>query len=117
MRREIPLILTILFGCFMVLQFFVPHPIVAQLGTYFQGWTVIVAAAAVVLGVANLAAIHLQKMSRREKGWLYSLPLLAGLVLMLVLGLTPAGMWTRMGHAAGGTDTGSGTFSGSSPVV
>lgn len=107
MRREMPLFLTIFFGCFMVVQFFVPHPWVAGISTRLQGWTVIVAAAAVVLGVANLSWIHLGKISKREKDWLYSIPLLAGVLLMLVLGLSPAGFWTGLGFPAGGTDSGS----------
>lgn len=91
----------------MVVQFFVPLGWVQQVAGKLQGWTVIVAAAAVVLGVANVTEIHLRKMSRREKDWLFSIPLLFGVVLMLVLGLTPTSLWKGLGFSAGGTDTGS----------
>lgn len=102
-----PLILTILFGCFMVIRFFVPHPWVAAVGDRLEAWTVIVAAAAVVLGVANLGRIHLKRLSQRETDWKYSYPLLGGLVIMLIAGLMPAGVWTGMGWRAGGVAEGS----------
>ena len=82
MRREIPLILTIAFGWFMVAQFFVPLRWVQTVSDELQQWIIIVAAAAVVLGVANVGRIHVAKLSRREKDWGYSIPLLVGLVFM-----------------------------------
>jgi hypothetical protein len=93
MRREIPLILTIVFGWFMIAEFFVPLRWVSAVGSELQQWIIIVAAAAVVLGVANVGRIHVRKISRREKDWGYSIPLLFGLALMgavgLVLGINP----------------------------
>jgi hypothetical protein len=102
MRREIPLFLTMFFGCFMVLRFFVPHPWVTGVGERLEQWIVIVAAAAVVLGVANVARIHSRRASRREKDWFYSLALLVGLTVMIVLGMTPAHWWVALGAPAGG---------------
>ena len=97
MRREIPLVLTIVFGWFMVAEFFVPVPWVSVVGSELQQWIIIVAAAAVVLGVANVGRIHLRKVSRREKDWIYSVPLLFGLALMggigLVFGIRPGGLF------------------------
>ena len=97
MRREIPLILMVAFGWFMVAEFFVPLRWVAAISTELQQWIIIVAAAAVVLGVANVGRIHFAKVSRREKGWPYSLPLLSGLVLMggigLLFGIRPGGLF------------------------
>lgn len=107
MRREIPLFLTILFGCFMVIQFFVPHPVIASIGTKLREFTVVVAASAVVLGVANVARIHLKKLSRRERDWPYSIPLLFGIFLMIALGISPVGLMTALGFPAGGVSSGS----------
>jgi hypothetical protein len=106
-RREIPLFLTILFGCLMVIKFFVPHPYVAVLGERLEAWTIIVAAAAVVLGVANVARIHLHKIGRREPGHGFSYPILFGLGLMIILGTTPASIWAGLGADAGGIVEGS----------
>ncbi|MBK8230463.1 MAG: hypothetical protein IT349_06970 [Candidatus Eisenbacteria bacterium] len=91
----------------MVIRFFVPHPFVAGIGDQLERWTVIVAAATVVLGVANLLRIHLKKVSAREKDWQFSLPLIAGVLIMLLFGLAPASTWTALGFRAGGVSEGS----------
>ncbi|MBD3335187.1 MAG: hypothetical protein GF355_06695 [Candidatus Eisenbacteria bacterium] len=87
MRREIPLALTMLFGIFMVLEFFIPHYGVTGIGTEFQQWAIIVAAAAVALGVINVARIHWGKVRERRTDWGYSIFLLVGLVGMAMLGI------------------------------
>lgn len=107
MRREIPLFLTILFGCIMVIGYFVPHAFITEIRGELESWTVIVAAAAVVLGVANVARIHGKKIARNEPDSFFSYPLIFGLVLMILLGMLPAGLWTAMGAPAGGISEGS----------
>ncbi|MEZ4648719.1 MAG: hypothetical protein R3E97_08015 [Candidatus Eisenbacteria bacterium] len=107
MRREIPLFLTIFFGCMMVIGFFVPHPIVNEARSRVEEWTIILAAAAVVLGVANVARIHMHKISRRDRDFQYSFPLLFALFLMIALGVVPKDWITSIGFPAGGTDEGS----------
>jgi hypothetical protein len=87
MRREVPLILTIVFGWFMVAEFFVPVRWVNRVSNELQQWIIVVAAAAVVLGVANVGRIHVDKVQRRRKDWPYSLPLLFGIALMGFFGL------------------------------
>jgi hypothetical protein len=87
MRREVPLALTMIFGLFMVVEFFVPHHLVKSIGSELQQWTIIVAAAAVVLGVVNVGRIHLDKIQRRKPDWPYSIFLLVGLVAMAALGI------------------------------
>ncbi|MFB3909145.1 MAG: hypothetical protein ACE15D_12160 [Candidatus Eisenbacteria bacterium] len=87
MRREVPLLLAIFFGWFMILQFFSPLPFVQTISARLQEWIIVIAAAAVVLGVANVGRIHLRKLQRKEGGWPYSIPLLAGVVAMAAIGL------------------------------
>jgi hypothetical protein len=87
LKREIPLIITAIFGSFMVIDYFVPHPLVSGLGETFQQWAIIVVAFAYVLGVANIARISGQKISRHSRDWLYQFPLLAGLAFMLTIGV------------------------------
>lgn len=87
MKREVPLIITAIFGCFMVIDYFVPHPLVSGIGETLQQWAIIVVAFAYVLGVANIARISGQKISRRSRDWFYQFPLLAGLAFMLTVGV------------------------------
>ncbi len=93
MRHEIPLRLTLFFGLFMILQFFVPHWAVQGLASKFQQWAVIVVAFAYVLGVSNLMRVNIDQIQRREKDWQYKIiTIIAFMVVALVGfigGITP----------------------------
>jgi len=97
MRREIPLLITMIVGWFMVLDYFFPNaaPVTAEL----QNWAIIMTALASVLGVANVARINLLKVSRKERDWVYGVILLGGLVIMTVLGTV-----FPMAHSLSGSD-------------
>jgi hypothetical protein len=87
MRKEVPLLITFVFGLFMVLEFFIPHPGVTNVGRTFKEWTVIITAFAFVLGVANVARINLEKVSRPHPDRPYAAILLVGLGVMLATGV------------------------------
>lgn len=87
LRRELPIILTLVIGFFMVLGPFIPARNFTHWRTEFEGWAIIITAFAAVLGVANLARLSVLKISRRERDWLYHIPLLAGLIVMMILGI------------------------------
>ncbi len=87
MRREVPLLITAIFGSFMVIDYFVPHPTVSWFGETLQQWAIVVVAFSYVLGVANIARINGEKISKRSKDWQFAFPLLAGLVLMMSVGI------------------------------
>jgi hypothetical protein len=61
--------------------------LVSGIGETLQQWAIIVVAFAYVLGVANIARISGQKISRRSRDWFYQFPLLAGLAFMLTVGV------------------------------
>lgn len=84
LRRDLPLFLTMLVGWFMVGEFFVPFA--EPVGTELQQWAIIMTACAAVLGVGNVARINMLKVSRKQKDWGYAVILLAGLLLMTLLG-------------------------------
>jgi hypothetical protein len=87
MRKEIPLIITFVFGAIMVIDYLVPHRSVTAVGSTLQGWTIIITAFAYVLGIANVVRINLQKISSRSADWPYAFPLLVGLAGMVGIGL------------------------------
>lgn len=91
LRRELPLLITLVVGLFMVVGLFVPQRHFTAGRSEFEGWAIIIRAFAAVLGVANLARISALRIARRERDWGYQLPLLGGLFLMMVLGV--AGTW------------------------
>ena len=93
MRREIPLKITLFFGLFMIVQYFVPHWAVNELAGRFQQWAVIALVFAYVLGVANVVRIHLDVVSKRGRDWPYKLitvvALFGTLAVGLIGGITP----------------------------
>ncbi|MCF7810423.1 hypothetical protein K9N50_05500 [bacterium] len=93
MRHEIPLKITLFFGLFMILQYFVPHWRINEIAGTFQQWAVIVLAFAYVLGIANVVRINLDVVSKKGADWQYKIitvvALLATLLIGLIGGITP----------------------------
>ncbi len=87
MRREVPLLITMVFGLWMIVDFFVPHWVVSHSAQRLRDWAIIIIAFSFFLGTANLIRINAQKISRRERDWPYSIVLLASMVFMIVLGI------------------------------
>jgi hypothetical protein len=87
MRREVPLFITMVVGIFMVVQYFMPHPWVVARADEIQAWTTIVLAFAYVLGVANVVRINVIRIQRKQRDWIYAIPLLLGVAVMLGLGV------------------------------
>ena len=87
MRRTIPLILTFCVGMYPIFAFFVPHRIVTNINQDLDTWLVIVAAFALPLGVVNLVMTNVSKIKKQDKGWPYSVVLIAGLCIMAFYGI------------------------------
>jgi hypothetical protein len=90
MRLQLPLLLCLVAGVFMAVQYFVPAmlPYYNRVSDYMQ----IVTAFSIVLGVASVVHRHLGRLQRRgregtrHKDWPYSLSAVAGMVVMMVAG-------------------------------
>jgi hypothetical protein len=83
-------------GLLVLLGYFIPlAPLQSLRGTLVQ-WAVILAAFALLAGVANLFTVHWTKIRRRERGGLYSLVLILSLLstLMVVGIFGPTGVWS-----------------------
>jgi hypothetical protein len=87
MKREIPVIITFVFGAFMIVQYFIPHPLINGIATTLQGWAIIVIAFSYVLGSVNILRINGEQVYRRHRDWPYKLVLIGGFLLMLITGL------------------------------
>jgi hypothetical protein len=86
-KREFPLFVTAAVGLFMILSFFVPHQAVSVPADFLQQSAVIVVAFGIVLGGANLLRVNLEAVLKRQAGWPYRLVLIAGLLVMVLVGL------------------------------
>ncbi len=72
-------------GLFVLLGYFIDLAIVRDLRLLFMQWAVLLAAAALLVGLVNLAAVHWRKVSLSDEGWLYSGVLILALLVTLML--------------------------------
>jgi hypothetical protein len=87
MQRQIPLILCLILGIFMIVQFFVPHPISQAAYEVVLRWVRIISIFALVLGVGSLVIYHSHKIKRRASGWGFSIITLISAAITTLVGL------------------------------
>ncbi len=87
MSRYLSPIIAISVGLLVLLGYFLTEGALAGVRVTFVQWAVILAGAAIFVGVLNLLSVHIKKIREKEKGGLYSLLLIASLMITLTLGL------------------------------
>ena len=87
MRREIPLLIVFLFGVFMIVQFFIPHRIMANIYQEFNNWTIIIGIFTMIVGIGSLMSVHYSRIKRKTEGWGYSIVTIVSLFGMSIVGL------------------------------
>lgn len=87
MRKEIPLLITLVSGLVYVIANFFNVPVAKATKTELDQWFLIATAFAVLLGVVNLTIIHLNNVSGQKSGWVYSLILLVSMWGIIIYGL------------------------------
>ena len=99
LRRQLPLLITMITGLLFAGQYYVPHPASEQLLASATKWLQIVGGFALVLGVTSLFHQHAAKIRRKEEGWAYSLVLYAGMLGTIAVGLWANGKESLEGAA------------------
>ncbi len=99
MKRTVPLMIVLVGGILMMVQYFIPHQTSETIFNYYTQWTPIIVAFALILGVGSLTRIHSHRIRRKAKNWQYSWAVLIPLYLMPVL----AHIWPVSLH--GGMDS------------
>jgi hypothetical protein len=82
--RFIATIFAIVSGITVLLGYFYPIPLLLQLRLLLTNWAVIIAAAAVLIGIYNLIAVHSEKIQNKEKGSANSWVLIISLILTII---------------------------------
>ena len=82
--RFIATIFAIASGIIVLLGYFYPIPLLLQLRLLLTNWAVIIAAAAVLIGIYNLIAVHTEKIQDKAKGSANSWVLIISLFLTIV---------------------------------
>jgi hypothetical protein len=88
MKREIPRLISMAAGIFVLIGFFVPHPAIRTTYDDIQQWVIIVVAFTYVLGMANIMRINLKQIGARSKDWPYKVALVAGVVITMAVGFS-----------------------------
>jgi len=74
-------------GFVVLLGYFVDNQLILNLQLALMRWAVLIAAAAMLLGLWNLLSVHWTKVSEQYSGWPYSAVLILAFLVTLVLGL------------------------------
>lgn len=88
MKKRIPLLICMVLGLLMVVQFFIPHSVSAQFFDHTNRWFLAIAGFAWVLGAGSLITHHVNRIRRRQRKWQFSIITLVSLTGMAVLGLS-----------------------------
>lgn len=83
-------------GIIVLLGYFLDLPVLGELRELFLQWAIILTAVSLLVGVANLLAVHWKKISTESSGWVYSIILIFSFVItVLVVGLSgPTSAWS-----------------------
>ena len=84
--RILATVLAIASGIIVLLGYFYPIPLLLQLRVLLTNWALIIASMAVLVGVYNLVAVHMEKI-RDGKGSVYSGVLVFSLIVTFAYGL------------------------------
>jgi len=87
-KREVPILITMVAGLFMLIAFWVPQPGVRAIYGDMQNWAIVVVGCTYALGVANLLRINLRQVQRRERDWPFKIVLIAGLIVTMAIGFS-----------------------------
>jgi len=85
--RYITVAIAIASGLIVLLGYFYPLDALIQFRVMLTNWAIIVAAMAVLVGVANLVFVHMDKIRRREKNSIYGVLLIVSLLFTFGMGL------------------------------
>ena len=67
LKVKIPMIITMVFGVFMILKFFLTVPWIHSIASELEQWCLVVFSMALVLGTANILRLNLKSVMRKEK--------------------------------------------------
>ena len=88
MKQQIPRLLVLIFGMFLVFQFFVPHESSEWIYEFLLDWILIIGVFALAVGIWSLFRVHVEKIRSRKVGWHYSYVTLGSLFGMVLFGFT-----------------------------
>jgi hypothetical protein len=87
MKRQIPLLIVLVLGILLTIQFFIPsHSSTVFYRTIVQ-WYLIITGFTIILAVGSLVNHHSLKIRRRKEHWWNSIATIVGVIVMALLGI------------------------------
>ena len=86
MRTHVPLVICVISGLVMLVQFFVPNQGMLQAREMYGMWIRLITGFALILGVVSLWRVALSRIRRRTEGWQFSYATIGGYTLMFCVG-------------------------------
>lgn len=86
-KRLLAVLIAGVSGLIVLLDFAGGGPVVAMIAHTLVGWAALITAVALLIGVMSVAGSHLERVRQRNSNWVYSLVLLAGMLLVIVVGI------------------------------
>lgn len=87
MKRNVPLMIAMIGGILMMVQYFIPHQISQDVFDYYTEWAPLVGSFALILGVGSLTRVHVHRIRAQAPNWKFSYAVLLPLYLMPLFGL------------------------------
>lgn len=94
MKKQLPLILSMIIGFLAISSFYIPA--IGDVEDVLVSWAQVLAAMALILGAINLVQVNYPKIRRREKDWQFKGLLLGSAAVMLLAGIP----WHKLGADA-----------------
>lgn len=90
MKMRLPTIVAVLFGAITLIAYFIPIFPLTEVKKLMIDWASVISAFALLLGIANLLLVHIEKFSSFKPGWVYSIVLLLGFIFVVGMGMFAA---------------------------
>ncbi|RKX69734.1 hypothetical protein DRP43_04085 [candidate division TA06 bacterium] len=87
MKRKLPLMIVMILGIGMIIQYFIPHPISKAIYKQSIDWVIIISAFYLVLGVGGILILNYHKIKRKKEGWWLSVLTIVALFTTAIIGL------------------------------
>lgn len=81
MKREIPMIITFVVCALLLCDYILDVAWINSVAARINDFTSIVATFAMVLGLASLASVHINRIYRKRENWIYSIILILGFIV------------------------------------
>jgi hypothetical protein len=86
-KRLIATVIAGVTGVLVLVDFFAAFEPIAVTARTFVGWAALLSAIALLIGLLNVIANHIGRVSRRDSDWPYSLVLLASMLIVVFVGV------------------------------